>query len=100
MRTKLLLFWFFLFISVIGLKANTATYQTQFVGKQTYISQNFNKLISYTTNNNLNNGLKKLYTLLLITGLVFTLLGLLISPFLVVFGLVLVVFSIILLLKN
>jgi ABC-type oligopeptide transport system substrate-binding subunit len=75
MRTKLLFFLFFLLISFIGLKANTASYQSQSFGKQNSISNNFTNFISYTPKANLSNGLKKLYTLLLITVIIFTLLA-------------------------
>lgn len=100
MKTKLLLILTFVLFSFVGLETNAATHQSTFSAKKSAITHNFDKLITFTPKTNLTNGLKKLYTLLLVTGIVFSLLGLLISPILVVLGLVMVVFSIILLLKN
>lgn len=100
MKQKFFFTLIFLFLSFSAIQAKTNDYNIVLAKKPNPISQKFNNTSFIHFNDLLNNGLKKLYTLLLITGIVFTLLGLLISPILVIFGLVLVVFSIILLLKN
>jgi len=100
MKLKILIFTFFLILVYSNLEAKTSINNINFATNKYSISRNYSNFIGYSAVYIKNNGLKRFYTLLFVTGILFTLLGLLIDPIILIFGLVISVFSIILLLKN